>query len=100
PSKPDGSRDTLLTDDDPEKACALTPTRSDTQMAADAKSENLEVLTRRRDALNQRIWAVEKRERAQHAEKLVGRCFRYRNSYSCPKDESERWWLYRRVLRL
>jgi len=29
---------------------------------------------------------------------LVGRCFRYKNSYSCPEKPSDYWWLYKRVL--
>lgn len=30
--------------------------------------------------------------------KYVGKCFRYRNSYSCPNGEEDRWWLYTKVL--
>lgn len=26
---------------------------------------------------------------------MVGKCFKFRNSYSCLEDEHERWWLYR-----
>jgi hypothetical protein len=27
----------------------------------------------------------------------LGKCYRTRNNYSCPKDDSEIWWLYLRV---
>jgi hypothetical protein len=69
-------------------------------MTTKSDGSSLEILKRRLDALQKRVWAAELRERAQHAIPLIGKCFRYRNSYSCPKDDSERWWLYRRVLRM
>jgi hypothetical protein len=27
-------------------------------------------------------------------QKLVGKCFRYQNSYSCPKTPKDYWWMY------
>jgi len=33
-------------------------------------------------------------------ESLVGRSFKYRNSYSCPQEEKDYWMLYQRVLSL
>ena len=35
-------------------------------------------------------------ERAEN-EKLIGKCFRYRNSYSCPETDADYWWIYARV---
>ncbi len=32
-----------------------------------------------------------------YKKKFEGRYFKYRNCYSCPKDESERWWMYVKV---
>lgn len=29
---------------------------------------------------------------------LLGRCFRMRNSYSCPESDADRWWFYCRVV--
>jgi hypothetical protein len=29
---------------------------------------------------------------------LVGKCFKYRNCYSCPKGPSDYWWLYVKVI--
>lgn len=31
------------------------------------------------------------------ARALVGKCFKYRNCYSCPQEESDYWWLYSKV---
>lgn len=28
----------------------------------------------------------------------IGRCYKYRNSYSCPSDQSDYWWMYVRVV--
>lgn len=27
----------------------------------------------------------------------IGKCFRYRNNYSCPEKPSDYWWLYRKI---
>lgn len=29
---------------------------------------------------------------------FVGKCFKYRNSYSCPQQESDYWWLWVKVI--
>ena len=57
----------------------------------------LEELRKQLVVLNGRIWNLEDAKRAEENANLEGKCFRYRNCYSCPKDESEYWWLYRRV---
>ena len=36
-------------------------------------------------------------ETQRESEALVGRCFKYRNCYSCPKEASDYWWLYIKV---
>lgn len=46
---------------------------------------------------------VELRDREEAALKeqgqpLVGKCYRYRNCYSCPQTEKDYWWLYKRVV--
>jgi hypothetical protein len=38
------------------------------------------------------------RKRLAAAQRLIGKCFKYRNCYSCPEKESDYWWLYVRVL--
>lgn len=37
-------------------------------------------------------------EAYEQAKKLVGKCFKYRNCYSCPDSDADYWWLYRRVV--
>lgn len=31
---------------------------------------------------------------------LVGRCFKYRNCYSCPQTDADYWWLYLKVVKV
>ena len=31
---------------------------------------------------------------------LAGKCFKYHNSYSSPKDDSERWWMYKTITKV
>jgi hypothetical protein len=31
---------------------------------------------------------------------LVGKCYRYKNCYSCPESEADYWWLYVKVLEI
>lgn len=40
--------------------------------------------------------AEEQARTAEHR-KLIGRFFKYRNCYSCPQTEADRWWLYATV---
>lgn len=30
--------------------------------------------------------------------RYVGKCFKYRNNYSCPQTEKDYWWLYSQVI--
>lgn len=32
--------------------------------------------------------------------KLIGHCYKYRSSYSCPEKQSDYWWLYIQVLKI
>lgn len=32
-----------------------------------------------------------------YKKKYEGKYFKYKNCYSCPKDESERWWMYVKI---
>lgn len=41
---------------------------------------------------------VDEREIAPKRRALVGRCFRYRNCYSCPDKPSDYWWLWLRIV--
>jgi hypothetical protein len=39
-------------------------------------------------------------ETKKESEAVVGRCYKYRNSYSCPKVPSDYWWLYAKVTKV
>lgn len=47
--------------------------------------------------LRKRLSTIDHNEAQQANEKLLGKCFKYRNNYSCPKKPSDYWWLYVRV---
>lgn len=57
---------------------------------------NLEDLKKQEKAIREEVWALEQIESEKRNAALVGRCFRYRNSYSCP-EPWEKWWLYVKV---
>lgn len=50
------------------------------------------------DRTRRQIQRLEERETRRKAQALVGKCFRYRNCYSCPEKPSDYWWLYIRVV--
>lgn len=43
---------------------------------------------------------IEDEKRLKAGRKLVGKCFKYRNCFSCPSSDADYWWLYCRVLGL
>lgn len=61
------------------------------------KTETIESLNEKAGAIRDKIDRIEGEKRRAEASKVVGKCFRYRNSYSCPQTEADYWWLYRRV---
>lgn len=40
---------------------------------------------------------IESAERKERNRALIGKCFKYHNSYSCPEKPADYWWLYARV---
>lgn len=60
-------------------------------------TETVDVLNRQIAIARNKVWKIEAAERYEKAKKLIGKSFRYRNSYSCPEGEKDRWWLYMRV---
>lgn len=44
------------------------------------------------------LWRIEAQEAEYHNRALIGKCFKYRNSYSCPQDDNDYWWMYCKVL--
>jgi hypothetical protein len=61
------------------------------------KTETVESLTEKARVIRDKIDRIESAERIELANKVVGKCFRYRNCYSCPQSDADYWWLYRRV---
>lgn len=47
--------------------------------------------------INAKISRIEHDNRAAENKSHVGKCFKYRNCYSCPEKPSDYWWLYIRV---
>ena len=43
---------------------------------------------------------IKDKRRKKIAKTLISKCFKYRNSYSCSKEESDRWWVYRKITHL
>ncbi len=43
------------------------------------------------------LWKIEAAELAAAGNALVGKCFTYRNCYSCPRTEADYWTLYLRI---
>lgn len=43
---------------------------------------------------------IEREENEAENSALLGRCFKYRNSYSLPQSDDDRWWIYRKVTAL
>lgn len=58
------------------------------------KEELQAIVTKGRDARRE-LHDIEEAEAEEKNASLVGRCFRYRNSYSAP---SKGWWLYAEVI--
>ena len=52
-----------------------------------------------RDAQRE-LSAIEAKEQEAYNKAVLGKCFRYRNCYSCPEKPSDYWWLYARVVKV
>lgn len=64
---------------------------------AEAEEESMKTkrqLERTIQAARNELWKRQAVEQERFAKKLVGKCYRYRNSYSCPQTEADYWWLY------
>jgi hypothetical protein len=60
-------------------------------------SECKESLERQMRKLRRELNAIEERENEEKFGGLVGKCFTYRNCYSCPEKPSDYWQSYCRV---
>lgn len=52
------------------------------------------------DRVRREVQDREAKERRETNRAAIGRCFKYRNSYSCPRKPSDYWFLYVRVTRI
>ena len=59
-------------------------------MAKQSKAQLIKSISDARDKLD----AIEKKEKEKTIRPLVGKCFKYRNSYG----SDENWWLYKKIL--
>lgn len=57
----------------------------------------LKDLAMERVRINSRIWEINRKQRQEQNVKLIGKCYRYRNSFG---NENKGWWLYIQVLEL
>ena len=55
-----------------------------------------EELKKKINTLRDHLWKIEAAERKKENDELVGKYFRYRNSYSAP---SKKWWIYHKVIK-
>ncbi len=49
------------------------------------------------EPLRHELDKIARKKRQDENTAYVGKCFRYRNSYSCPESEADYWWLYAMV---
>ena len=58
--------------------------------------KELERLAELRNELN----VIEHEEQAEINKKLIGHCYKYRNSYSCPEGPGDYWYIYAKMIGL
>jgi hypothetical protein len=61
---------------------------------------NIEELRKQSAALRDKIDAHERKEQREAAKALLGKCFKYKNCYSCPQTAKDYWWMYARVVKV
>lgn len=49
---------------------------------------------------NDRLAEIQNAERYARNKALLGKAFKYRNSYSCPEKRGNYWWLYAKVVKV
>lgn len=61
---------------------------------------NVETLKQQARQIADKIGRIENAERYEQNKAMEGRCFKFRNNYSCPEKPSDYWWLYTRVTKV
>ena len=47
--------------------------------------------------IRDQIHEIEHKEFVKEKRDIVGKCFKFKNSYSCPETEADYWWAYKRI---
>lgn len=59
-------------------------------------------MSKQAHALREKAEKIEEQEYMKNQypkeKKLLGKCYKYRNSYSCPESEKDYWWVYKQVV--
>ena len=71
-----------------------------TNLYVGATKEELQRVVDAGSAARAKLREMENEETRRENAKLIGKCFRFRNSYSCPETESDYWWTYIKVIDL
>jgi hypothetical protein len=66
-------------------------------MATKTKEELQKIIAAGFEA-REELRAIEDAEKTKANASLIGKCFKYRNSYSCPESDADYWWLYSKVV--
>lgn len=51
-------------------------------------------------ALKHELNEIEDAEQKEINKTLIGKCYKYRNNYSCPESDSDYWYIYARMIRI
>ena len=65
-------------------------------MTKRTRKQLLDSLRSARDELDD----LDRKETAKTYVALVGRCYKFRNCFSCPKDDGDYWYIYKQCLRI
>ena len=62
------------------------------------KLKSLKQLNKEFKSIQDQIHILERKAFIKDTKFKIGRCFKFKNSYSCPETEVDYWWVYKRVL--
>jgi hypothetical protein len=56
-----------------------------------------EELQKRIDDARTELFKITDAEKYENNIKLLNKCYKFRNSYSCPHNEEDYWWMYQKI---
>ncbi len=62
------------------------------------RKEQLQQSIEAADAARVELWRLEAQEAEDRNRAFIGKCFKYRNCFSCPQGPEDYWWMYGKVL--